>query len=603
VKLVTAERLRRIRRVGRMVLAAAGLQGFARRHLGGLRGRMKAREQELEAQAREDSSLDPLIQDLRGVAAGVPSYGAPGRSAPRVLLFTGRGMWTRDTPLVDGLLFHALSQRGAICSAVLCGAALPACEVENVTVDSAEELLSRGQPKICASCVGSGSRIYEALGVPFRTMSGALRAADYRRAKEVVANIPYEEYFEHREDGVAVGAHARASVMRYLLSGRLSDTPIDRAVAERFMVSALVVMESARRLIGEFEPDVVVANHGIYNQAGVFADVAASFGARTVAWCRAYRKNTVIFSQGKSYHYEMIDEPISEWEHRKLTTDESDRLDEYLASRNRGSMDWLTYHPHPIEDRDVLIQTLGLDPERPTVGLFTNVNWDGQIAYPQNAFRDQLSWVIQTIEHFRIRPDLQLVIRVHPAETKAVNISQQRMADEIRAAFPALPRNVYIIPPESDLSSYTLADLIDAGIVFATKLGLEMAVRGVPVVVAGDAWVRGKGLTYDASSPEEYAHILQRIERLPRMSPRLVERARLYAHHFFFRRLIPFPVDIGTNPREDSVTLDLETIDELLPGRNPAIDVICSGILNGTPFVFDEGLAGTPYPLSWMTSS
>jgi hypothetical protein len=75
------------------------------------------------------------------------------------------------------------------------------------------------------------------------------------------------------------------------------------------------------------------------------------------------------------------------------------------------------------------------------------------------------------------------------------------------------------------------------------------------------------------------------------MSPGLVERARMYVNHFLFRRSIPVPVELG-NPREDSATVDLRTLDELRPGRNQGIDVICSGILNGTPFVLDELPAG-----------
>jgi capsular polysaccharide biosynthesis protein len=599
VKLVTATRLRRIRRAAGKVLASAGLRGFARRHLGELRRQVKAKEEELgEPQARQASSLKSLVEDLRGLGADFLRYEPPGPRAPRVLLFTGHGMWSRATPLVDGLLFHALRQRGAECTAVLCGAALPACHIENVVTDSSDALLSRGHPKICASCVGQGSRIYEALAVPFRTLSGVLEAVDQRRAREVVSNIPYEEYFDYHDDGVAVGAHARASVMRYLLSGRLSDGTIDRAIAEQFMVSGLLVLESARRLIGELQPDVIVANHGIYMMAGVFGDVAASYGARTVAWNKAYRKNTLVFAHGKSHHYEMMDEPNSNWEHRELTTDERIRLDEYLASRDHGSLDfWMNYQTKPIRDRDILIQTVGLDPARPIVGLFTNVNWDAQIAYPNNAFPDQLSWLIETIEHFRKRPDVQLVIRVHPAETKGLNVSRQRMTDEIRAAIPQLPQNVYVIPPESDLSSYTLADLIGAGIVFASKFGIEMAVRGVPVVVAGNAWIRGKGFSYDVSSPAGYAQILRRIEQLPRMSSELVERARLYADHFLFRRSIPVPVELG-DPREDSATVDLRTLDELRPGKNKAIDVICSGILYGTPFVWDGLPAGEHADLS-----
>ena len=224
MKLVNAERLRRIRRVGGKILASVRLQAFARRHLGGLRRRMKAKEQELkEAHARR-LYLEPLIDNLRSLATTIRPYEATS-TAPRVLLFTGHGIWSRETPLVDGLLYHALRQRDAECTAVLCGAALPACHIENVITDSSEELLARGQPKICSSCVYNGSRIYETLGVPFRSMRRVLQEPDYRRAREVVSGIPYEEYFEYRQNGVAIGAHARASVMRYLLSGRLPEGP------------------------------------------------------------------------------------------------------------------------------------------------------------------------------------------------------------------------------------------------------------------------------------------------------------------------------------------------------------------------------------------
>jgi hypothetical protein len=64
-----------------------------------------------------------------------------------------------------------------------------------------------------------------------------------------------------------------------------------------------------------------------------------------------------------------------------------------------------------------------------------------------------------------------------------------------------------------------------------------------------------------------------------------VERARLYAHHFFFRRSIPVPLELG-NSGEDSAIVTLNTLDELRPGKDPAIDVICTGILEGTHFVY-----------------
>lgn len=56
MKLVTAERLERIRRAGGRILASAGLRGYAQRHLAGLRARMKAKEQEL----KEAKHRDPI---------------------------------------------------------------------------------------------------------------------------------------------------------------------------------------------------------------------------------------------------------------------------------------------------------------------------------------------------------------------------------------------------------------------------------------------------------------------------------------------------------------------------------------------------------------
>ena len=111
MSLFTAKRLLRLRRLGGRVFASVGLRGFARRHLRGLRGRMKAKESELEEAQEQQRSLEPLLGDLRSLARAVRPYEAPSSSAPRVLLFTGRGMWSRDKPLVDGLLYHALRQR------------------------------------------------------------------------------------------------------------------------------------------------------------------------------------------------------------------------------------------------------------------------------------------------------------------------------------------------------------------------------------------------------------------------------------------------------------------------------------------------------------
>ncbi len=51
--------------------------------------------------------------------------------------------------------------------------------------------------------------------------------------------------------------------------------------------------------------------------------------------------------------------------------------------------------------------------------------------------------------------------------------------------------------------------LCDAVLIYGTKTGVELSSRGIPVVVAGEAWVRGKGHHRSTHAPqEEYFGIL-----------------------------------------------------------------------------------------------
>ena len=97
------------------------------------------------------------------------------------------------------------------------------------------------------------------------------------------------------------------------------------------------------------------------------------------------------------------------------------------------------------------------------------------------------------------------------------------------------------MPPESGLSTYALMSLCNAAIIYGTKMGVELTSVGLPVIVAGEAWIRNKGLTCDASSPEEYFRLLDAAAVRPGLGPGMLARARRYAYHFFFNRMIPLP--------------------------------------------------------------
>jgi hypothetical protein len=193
-----------------------------------------------------------------------------------------------------------------------------------------------------------------------------------------------------------------------------------------------------------------------------------------------------------------------------------------------------------------------------------------------------LEWVVKTITYFTKRPELQLLIRVHPAEIRGTLPSRQPLVDEIKRIFPVIPQNVFIVPPESQISTYVAMLQCDSVIIYGTKTGVELTSMGIPVIVAGEAWIRNKGITRDASSIDGYFRILDQLPLGAKLADDTILRARKYAYHFFFRRMIPLEF---MEPFKNLYKPRIKGLDELTPGKSRGLDLICNGILNGADFI------------------
>jgi hypothetical protein len=150
-------------------------------------------------------------------------------------------------------------------------------------------------------------------------------------------------------------------------------------------------------------------------------------------------------------------------------------------------------------------------------------------------------WIEGVVQFFAKRPEFQLVVRIHPGETWTVGPS---VADIIRTVLPELPSHIHLIGPTEKINTYDLVEITDLALVYTTTVGLEMATRGIPVLISGAAQYRKKGFTLDADSWEEYFAVLDRaLKDLPacRLTPEQVDRARNYAYFYFKEYPHPFP--------------------------------------------------------------
>ena len=225
-----------------------------------------------------------------------------------------------------------------------------------------------------------------------------------------------------------------------------------------------------------------------------------------------------------------------------------------------------------------------MDFTKPCIGMLTNVMWDAQLHYPANIFKNMLEWALQTIDYFSRRPELQLLIRVHPAELTGHLPSRQPIIGEIEKVYPVLPANVFIIPPESRISTYAAMLKCDAVVIYGTKTGVELTSMGIPVIVAGEAWIKNKQITMDPATVAAYFELLEQLPLEKKLDEAKIERARRYAYHFFFRRMIPLDFITKTNRKHYEVKLD--SLAQLNSGNFEGLDVICDGILKGHEFIY-----------------
>ena len=130
---------------------------------------------------------------------------------------------------------------------------------------------------------------------------------------------------------------------------------------------------------------------------------------------------------------------------------------------------------------------------------------------------------------------------VHPGE---VLTHGQSMVDVVHEVLPRLPENIRLIKPRDEVNTYDLIEVADLGLVYTTTVGMEMAMSGVPVVVAGQTHYRGRGFTHDPDSWVSYYKLLGQILENPadfRLDVEQVKLAWQYAYRFFFDYPQPFP--------------------------------------------------------------
>ena len=425
-------------------------------------------------------------------------------------------------------------------------------------------------------------KLYKRLGLPsvylskFQNKNDDIGREINKLGPEDIIALSYKD--------VQLGDLVIASTIRYYYcNGPEWDNPIFLNKAREFAESSLKLAQIFEDLFIKERPDKIVTSHGIYVSWGIPFRMARKMNIAVDVYGASYRKDTLRF-----YHNAPnAPFPEGEWElfrNQNLNEKEKKEVEKYTNTRSDQSEDSVSL----FSDKDVFPAELkhfieeSTKSERKLFCLFTNISWDAYMFRQEShSFNSMIEWVKENIEYFSNRKDASLIIKAHPAEDFFKVPEEYRIK---RIVGNALPENIYFINEVANIKPVLLYPFINVGLIYTSTVSIEMAFENIPVLTAGvGGHYSNNGFTIDPLTKKEYFEKINSfIEGSIHFEPDL-EMAKRYMHFRFFKEALKNDLLVVENYKIKKY--NFSSLNDLMPGINRTLDIICNGILNDSRFL------------------
>ncbi len=318
----------------------------------------------------------------------------------------------------------------------------------------------------------------------------------------------------------------------------------DRAVYDLRLERNSFAARAALEWMQVNKPDVVLVPNGLILEMGIVYRVARYLGIPAMTFEFNDQREQIWLAQNSSIMRQETDYLVEARCKLPMTDEMYQRLAD-LENARRGARVWgkskRLWQYVTSQGADDTRKMLGLD-NRPVVMIAANVLGDS-LTLGRNVFAESMSeWITRTVQFFAGRPEVQLVIRVHPGETLVPKA--RSMGQVARDAMPNLPDHIHIIGATDKINTYDLIEIADLGLVYTTTVGVEMAMNGLPVIACGNTHYRRRGFTIDPNTWDEYFAAVESVLsdfKSHHLTEEQIGKAWNYAYRFFFEYPRPFP--------------------------------------------------------------
>lgn len=487
----------------------------------------------------------------------------------------------------NAIISAALNLRGYKTHFIICDGSPVACIQRGLEKNEKMDQWSDRCPK----CLYTMRYTASQYSVNYSTVKDFISDEKLEEFMKLSESIGLDELYKYNYLGVDVGMLAWSTFVRYMkgfVIEKKDVRPQTENILRKYFYAGLVNTQAAANVMDEFKPVSVFSSHGVYVDFGPAILLAYIKGLKALCWSSGYKSLLHYFTvPGKPNKLEPRGITADEWRKRAetpLTETENEILDKYIFERfHKGNKADFLNVSLP-ETQEVLRKKLGITNNNKIACMFCHVTWDISFDLSTMLFANANEWLVETIKMMNEVKDVNWIIRVHPGER--VSGSLYTVDDFLRDNYKDFPQHIKILWSDSEINSYGLYKLIDAGITLFGTTGAELPLLGKNIISGGDAYFSNKGFTLDAKSKEEYFELLRSVSSMKPLNENQIEIARRYAYSFFIQRQIP--INIINKAEGHFGNIDIEKLDQLLPGRDIILDSICESIIQGKDVILNE---------------
>jgi hypothetical protein len=349
---------------------------------------------------------------------------------------------------------------------------------------------------VCRRCKDLRNLIVREFGFRALDVHDLLDDNDRASVEKILSNVDRNNYLALEHYGIRAGQVALYESLLHHKKLSLDFTPEEWREYLIALSNTLLTISAMNRVLEKERFDSIVVYNALYSVNRAACLVAERAGMRSIFLHAggniSNRLQTLMVSEGHTLRF--LREMRNKWPEfssrpcpanvAELVTDHFIELIggqhflAYSAAKDGSSSSIRQRYEIPVEAK-LLVATMSSYDERLAAEAI------GVIATPTNLlFPRQVDWISALVEHVRERPDLFLLIRVHPREFP--NKREGRKSEHaslLEQVFEHLPANAKVNWPADNLSLYDLAEAADVFLNAWSSVGKEMALLGLPVVI------------------------------------------------------------------------------------------------------------------------